>query len=183
VFVTGGGCSGFQYGFTFDEVTNEDDTVMEKNGVSLLIDPMSYQYLVGAEIDYTEGLEGSQFVIKNPNAPAPAVAVRPSRPDRASSKRRGKPACSAPFCFNCWGLVPRITAGRYAPGFAVRAPVTSGRFPASLFRVRQASQAKATASTQSAGCRENRCWQHGIPAQGCKPSHQGIVVRAAATDQ
>ena len=67
VFVTGGGCSGFQYGFTFDEVTNEDDTVMEKNGVSLLIDPMSYQYLVGAEIDYSEGLEGSQFVIKNPN--------------------------------------------------------------------------------------------------------------------
>lgn len=68
VFVSGGGCSGFQYGFTFDEVTNEDDTVMEKNGVALLIDPMSYQYLVGAEIDYTESLEGSQFVIKNPNA-------------------------------------------------------------------------------------------------------------------
>ena len=68
VFVTGGGCSGFQYGFTFDEVQNDDDTVMEKDGVSLLIDPMSYQYLVGAEIDYTEGLEGSQFVIKNPNA-------------------------------------------------------------------------------------------------------------------
>src|SRR5215216_1566618 len=68
VFVTGGGCSGFQYGFTFDEVKNEDDTVMEKNGVQLLIDPMSYQYLVGAEIDYSEGLEGAQFVIKNPNA-------------------------------------------------------------------------------------------------------------------
>jgi iron-sulfur cluster insertion protein len=68
VFVSGGGCSGFQYGFTFDEVTNEDDTVLDKNGVQLLIDPMSYQYLAGAEIDYTEGLEGSQFVIKNPNA-------------------------------------------------------------------------------------------------------------------
>ncbi len=68
VFVTGGGCSGLQYGFTFDEVANDDDTVMQKNGVSLLIDPMSYQYLVGAEIDYTEGLEGAQFVIKNPNA-------------------------------------------------------------------------------------------------------------------
>ena len=68
VFVTGGGCSGFQYGFTFDEVAAEDDTTMEKNGVMLLIDPMSYQYLVGAEIDYSEGLEGSQFVIKNPNA-------------------------------------------------------------------------------------------------------------------
>ncbi len=68
VFVTGGGCSGLQYGFTFDEIANEDDTVMEKNGVKLLIDPMSYQYLVGAEIDYTEGLEGAQFVIKNPSA-------------------------------------------------------------------------------------------------------------------
>lgn len=68
VFVTGGGCSGFQYGFTFDEEIAEDDTTMEKNGVVLLIDPMSYQYLVGAEIDYTEGLEGSQFVIRNPNA-------------------------------------------------------------------------------------------------------------------
>ena len=68
VFVSGGGCSGFQYGFTFDEVTNDDDTVLNKNGVQLLIDPMSFQYLSGAEIDYTEGLEGSQFVIKNPNA-------------------------------------------------------------------------------------------------------------------
>lgn len=68
VFVTGGGCSGFQYGFTFDEVASEDDTVMQKNGVTLLIDPMSFQYLVGAEIDYSEGLQGSQFVIKNPNA-------------------------------------------------------------------------------------------------------------------
>jgi iron-sulfur cluster insertion protein len=68
VFVTGGGCSGFQYGFTFDEVQNEDDAAMQKNGVTLLIDPMSYQYLVGAEIDYQEGLEGAQFVIKNPNA-------------------------------------------------------------------------------------------------------------------
>ena len=68
VFVSGGGCSGFQYGFTFDEETNEDDTVLSKNGVQLLIDPMSFQYLAGAEIDYHEGLEGSQFVIKNPQA-------------------------------------------------------------------------------------------------------------------
>ena len=68
VFVTGGGCSGFQYGFTFDEAVNEDDTTMMKNGVTLLIDAMSYQYLVGAEIDYKEDLEGAQFVIKNPNA-------------------------------------------------------------------------------------------------------------------
>ena len=68
VFVSGGGCSGFQYSFTFDEVTNEDDTVLNKNGVQLLIDPMSLQYLMGAEIDYQDGLEGSQFVIKNPGA-------------------------------------------------------------------------------------------------------------------
>jgi iron-sulfur cluster insertion protein len=68
VFVQGGGCSGFQYGFTFDEEVNDDDTTMEKAGVTLLIDAMSYQYLVGAEIDYKEDLEGAQFVIKNPNA-------------------------------------------------------------------------------------------------------------------
>jgi len=68
VFVQGGGCSGFQYGFTFDEAVNEDDTTMIKNGVMLLIDSMSYQYLVGAEIDYKEDLEGAQFVIKNLNA-------------------------------------------------------------------------------------------------------------------
>ena len=68
VFVTGGGCSGFQYGFTFDETVNEDDTVMNRNGVQLLIDSMSYQYLVGAEIDYKDDLNGAQFVIKNPNA-------------------------------------------------------------------------------------------------------------------
>lgn len=68
VFVNGGGCSGFQYGFTFDETTTEGDTIIEKGGVKLLIDPMSFQYLVGAEIDYTEGLEGAQFVIRNPNA-------------------------------------------------------------------------------------------------------------------
>ena len=68
VFVQGGGCSGFQYGFTFDEVTNDDDTQMTKNGVTLLIDAMSLQYLGGAEIDYKEDLQGAQFVIKNPNA-------------------------------------------------------------------------------------------------------------------
>ncbi|GHA70595.1 putative iron-sulfur cluster insertion protein ErpA [Formosimonas limnophila] len=68
VFVQGGGCSGFQYGFTFDEIINEDDTAIDKNGVTLLVDSMSYQYLVGAEIDYKEDLEGAQFVIKNPNA-------------------------------------------------------------------------------------------------------------------
>lgn len=68
VFITGGGCSGFQYGFTFDENVNEGDSQIEKGGVTLLVDPMSIQYLTGAEIDYTEGLEGAQFVIRNPNA-------------------------------------------------------------------------------------------------------------------
>jgi iron-sulfur cluster insertion protein len=68
VFVSGGGCSGFQYGFTFDENVNDGDTIVENYGVKLLIDPLSFQYLVGAEIDYTEGLEGAQFVIRNPNA-------------------------------------------------------------------------------------------------------------------
>ncbi|AFI82997.1 iron-sulfur cluster insertion protein ErpA [Methylophaga nitratireducenticrescens] len=68
VFITGGGCSGFQYGFTFEEEVSEGDTEVEKDGVTLLIDPASYQYLVGAEIDYSDGVEGSQFVIRNPNA-------------------------------------------------------------------------------------------------------------------
>ena len=68
VFVSGGGCSGFQYGFTFEENANEDDTRVSKNGVTMLIDPLSFQYLMGAEIDYQEGLHGAQFVIKNPNA-------------------------------------------------------------------------------------------------------------------
>ena len=68
VFITGGGCSGFQYGFTFDENIQEGDTVIEKCGVTLLVDPMSFQYLTGAEIDYKEDIEGAQFVIRNPNA-------------------------------------------------------------------------------------------------------------------
>ena len=68
VFISGGGCSGFQYGFTFDESLNDGDTMVENCGVKLLIDPMSFQYLGGAEIDYSEGLQGAQFVIRNPNA-------------------------------------------------------------------------------------------------------------------
>jgi iron-sulfur cluster insertion protein len=67
-FVQGGGCSGFQYGFTFDEEQNEDDFIYEKNNIKLLVDSMSYQYLIGAEIDYKEDVMGSQFSIKNPNA-------------------------------------------------------------------------------------------------------------------
>ncbi|HZJ95389.1 MAG TPA: iron-sulfur cluster insertion protein ErpA [Thiopseudomonas sp.] len=68
VFITGGGCSGFEYGFTFDEEVAEDDTVVNRDGVTLVVDPMSFQYLVGAEVDYIEGLEGSRFIINNPNA-------------------------------------------------------------------------------------------------------------------
>ena len=68
VFISGGGCSGFQYGFTFDQDETDGDTIVVNHGVKLLVDPMSVQYLMGAEIDYTEGLEGSQFVIRNPNA-------------------------------------------------------------------------------------------------------------------
>lgn len=68
VFVSGGGCSGFQYGFTFDQKEGDGDTIVVNQGVKLLVDPMSVQYLMGAEIDYTEGLEGAQFVIRNPNA-------------------------------------------------------------------------------------------------------------------
>lgn len=68
VFVTGGGCSGFNYGFTFDEDQNDDDFLIEKDTVQVLVDEMSYQYLVGATIDYIETIQGSQFSIKNPNA-------------------------------------------------------------------------------------------------------------------
>jgi iron-sulfur cluster insertion protein len=68
LYIQGGGCSGFQYGFTFDESVAEGDTSVVTDGVTLLIDPMSMQYLMGAEVDYTEGLQGAQFVIRNPNA-------------------------------------------------------------------------------------------------------------------
>ena len=68
VFVTGGGCSGFQYGFKFEKLAEEDDTQVSRSGVTLLVDPMSLQYLQGAEIDYKESIEGAQFVIRNPNA-------------------------------------------------------------------------------------------------------------------
>jgi iron-sulfur cluster insertion protein len=68
VFISGGGCSGFQYGFSFEEKTTDGDTIIDREGVKLLVDPMSIQYLMGAEIDYSESLEGAQFVIRNPNA-------------------------------------------------------------------------------------------------------------------
>lgn len=68
VFISGGGCSGFQYGFTFEEALGDGDTIVENQGVKLLVDPMSFQYLTGAEIDYSEGLDGARFVIRNPNA-------------------------------------------------------------------------------------------------------------------
>jgi iron-sulfur cluster insertion protein len=68
MFVQGGGCSGFQYGFTLDEMINDDDWVIDQNGICLLVDSMSYQYLIGSEVDYKEDLHGSQFVVRNPNA-------------------------------------------------------------------------------------------------------------------
>ncbi|MEE4145042.1 MAG: iron-sulfur cluster insertion protein ErpA [Halieaceae bacterium] len=68
VYITGGGCSGFQYGFSFEDSAAEDDAAIEKDGVTVLVDPMSFQYLVGSEVDYTEGLEGSRFIVNNPNA-------------------------------------------------------------------------------------------------------------------
>jgi len=68
VYITGGACSGFQYGFTFDDQMNDGDMTIEKQGVSLVVDPMSLQYLVGGSVDYTEGLEGSRFIVTNPNA-------------------------------------------------------------------------------------------------------------------
>ncbi|MDH2434173.1 hypothetical protein WH50_16410 [Pokkaliibacter plantistimulans] len=68
VFVTGGGCSGFSYGFTFDEAVAEDDTIVERDGVTMVVDPLSFQYLSGATVDYKEGLQGSQFSVNNPNA-------------------------------------------------------------------------------------------------------------------
>jgi len=68
VFVTGGGCSGFSYGFTFDDDIAQDDTVVRRSGVTMVVDPISYQYLVGAEVDFKEDLQGSQFVVTNPNA-------------------------------------------------------------------------------------------------------------------
>ncbi len=68
LYVTGGGCSGFQYGFAFDDQLNDDDTRIDKDGVTMVVDAMSLQYLIGADIDYEDGLEGSRFVIHNPNA-------------------------------------------------------------------------------------------------------------------
>jgi len=68
VFITGGGCAGFSYGFSFDEAIADDDTAIVNDGVTMVVDPMSFQYLAGSEVDYKEGLQGSQFVINNPNA-------------------------------------------------------------------------------------------------------------------
>ena len=104
VFVTGGGCSGFQYGFTFDEEVNEDDATMEKNGVTLLIDAMSYQYLVGAEIDYQEGIEGAQFVIKNPNASSTCGCGSSFRSKRASPRS----SASARVARTCASMAPVV---------------------------------------------------------------------------
>eukprot|EP01031_Cornospumella_fuschlensis_P006227 gene6227-7739_t len=98
VFVQGGGCSGFQYGFTFDEAVNDDDTQMQKNGVTLLIDSMSLQYLMGAEIDYKEDLQGAQFVIKNPNATTTCGRVEATQEPQTRGSRDGR-QIARPFCF------------------------------------------------------------------------------------
>src|SRR5258706_6132600 len=103
VFVTGGGCSGFQYGVTFDEDVSEDDTRMDKNGVTLLIDPMSYQYLVGAEIDYQEGLKAHSSSSRTRTPPRPAAADHRSRPE-TKLRRQSLDATGAlwpPFAFLC----------------------------------------------------------------------------------
>lgn len=68
VYVTGGGCSGFQYGFSFDDSVADDDTIVEKDGIAVLVDALSYPYLVGSKVDYQEGLEGARFLVSNPNA-------------------------------------------------------------------------------------------------------------------
>jgi iron-sulfur cluster insertion protein len=111
VFVQGGGCSGFQYGFTFDEVVNDDDTQMTKNGVTLLIDAMSLQYLVGAEIDYKEDLQGAQFVIKNPNATT-TCGCGIAAPARVTRRQHRTPSTRGPGAGH-----GRQIAGRFArPG-------------------------------------------------------------------
>ena len=84
VYITGGGCSGFQYGFTFDESVNDGDTTIVNSGVTLVVDPMSLQYLVGGQVDYTEGLEGSRFFVNNPNACL--LYTSPSPRDREKSR-------------------------------------------------------------------------------------------------
>ena len=95
VFVAGGGCSGFSYGFTFDDDVAGDDAVVEREGITLLVDSLSYQYLLGSEIDYVENLQGSQFVVNNPNAASTCGCGTPSRcsspvsaPGRSSPARR-----------------------------------------------------------------------------------------------
>lgn len=118
VFVTGGGCSGFQYGFSFDDSQQEDDTAIERDGVTLLVDPMSYQYLVGATIDYQEGLQGSQFVVQNPNARLPVAVALPSlsrhslsvASARSGQERTGVAASWPP-------LQPQFTPDRSRPEF------------------------------------------------------------------
>ena len=102
VFVNGGGCSGFQYGFTFDENQKRRHFEIQKNGLTFLVDPMSYQYLVGAEIDYTESLQGSQFVIRNPNAETTCgcglVLLRINNP--FLHKKTGRLYLQTAFCVN-----------------------------------------------------------------------------------
>jgi iron-sulfur cluster insertion protein len=136
VFVTGGGCSGFQYGFTFDETVNDDDTSLNKGGVTLLIDPMSLQYLTGAEIDYQENVEGAQFVIKNPNASSTCGCGSSfsesgwvDRPQYAKSTCTGDPGQVAGFARDCACRQPRKCSRFY--GFSGNTEVVGERNAAS----------------------------------------------------
>ncbi len=104
VYITGGGCSGFQYGFTFDEKINDGDTVVEKSGVTMVIDPMSLQYLVGGSVDYTEGLEGSRFTVTNPNATTTCGGGSSQKGTaRSGSACTHTPARTQPFSRCCQG--------------------------------------------------------------------------------
>ena len=188
VFVTGGGCSGFQYGFTFDEVVNEDDTAMQKNGVTLLIDPMSYQYLVGAEIDYSEGLEGAQFVIKNPNATSTCGCGSSFSHDLASIRPTSTGALSGPRCRSSTAL-RRIDRAQHArapragnrrqvagsPGQALRARAT--RTPAPRPASTGTPSAAVVASARGASSPRDRASASPL----CAPPPQTSDLRRAPT--
>jgi iron-sulfur cluster insertion protein len=178
VFVQGGGCSGFQYGFTFDEITNEDDTTMTKNGVTLLIDAMSYQYLVGAEIDYKEDLQGAQFVIKNPNATT-TCGCGSSFFNQMRSRLRGffVASCSRGERAKQPGEVPSTRApscARYAFRAAAFWRVTSTAVPARRKRPPRpaARQAQESAEVDTVTSQQ-------VARQ---PSHQVPVARTATAD-
>ncbi len=118
MYITGGGCSGFQYGFTFDDQVNEGDMTIEKQGVGLVVDPMSLQYLVGGSVDYTEGLEGSRFIVTNPNAKSTCgLRLLVQRLKRVLPAGGSKPLKTVtlrlPFCFITDRYRPRANVGSF----------------------------------------------------------------------